>query len=831
MNKNTAITLLASAILVPSVYAAMPVTWHVNPAMPVYAPALVDSVDIKGKPYSPEALLSTALPLTAANNGRQVSDTLLTLSRPTADGTMQVALTDLRSSRFAKGKLVVKCPARHVVYIDGKEQGRSDKTGGTTSVSLTLEPERDYAVAVNIFSLAADTVVPAVSLEWENADPARPADVRADAGMKRRLLLDDTAFGARVAGAAVSADGRWLLTTISDRYDVDGTVTESVLRDLRTGKEKSIASGLALSWMPKSALLCQVEKAAKGYDVYLIDPADMSRRRVATGLPEKNIRWNATEDLIIYAATDKAAAQDGPLHRVSSPAERVPGVADRNSLMAFDPASGMSRRLTYGGKVMICDMSPDGDRILFLSQQETPTQRPFDVFTLMELNVRTMKLDTVVPTTGFIKGAVYSPDGERLLLLGSADAFDGVGRAIGRQPKVNDYDTQAFIFDRKCGTVDPISVNFDPSIDGNVVWNRADGRIYMQVTEGFESPVYSYDVKTKSYKRLPLGIDVLRSFSMGSHGPSMAYWGQDGTHAGSARLFDVRKGTDKLLYDPLAERLSEIETGKYEQWTFTASDGTSIDGYICYPPEFDPAKKYPLIVYYYGGTMPTQHGISSPYSPQLFASRDYVVYVLNPSGTVGYGQEFAARHVDAWGKRTAEDIIEGTKELCRTHPFINPDKIGCLGASYGGFMTQYLQTLTPMFAAAVSHAGISNVTSYWGEGYWGYSYNSVAAADSYPWQNPDLFTKQGSLFNADKINTPLLLLHGSADTNVPVGESIQLYNALKILGRPVELITVDGENHFISDFAKRRLWHNTIMAWFARYLQDDPSWWNEMYSK
>lgn len=85
---------------------------------------------------------------------------------------MQVALTDLRSPRFAKGKLVVKCPARHVVYIDGKEQGRSDKTGGTTSVSLTLEPERDYAVAVNIFSLAADTVVPAVV--WSGRMPIRP---------------------------------------------------------------------------------------------------------------------------------------------------------------------------------------------------------------------------------------------------------------------------------------------------------------------------------------------------------------------------------------------------------------------------------------------------------------------------------------------------------------------------------------------------------------------------------------------------------------------------------------------------------------------------------
>ena len=155
--------------------------------------------------------------------------------------------------------------------------------------------------------------------------------------------------------------------------------------------------------------------------------------------------------------------------------------------------------------------------------------------------------------------------------------------------------------------------------------------------------------------------------------------------------------------------------------------------------------------------------------------------------------------------------------------------MGCIGASYGGFMTQYLQTKTDLFAAAVSHAGISNVTSYWGEGFWGYSYNAVAAAESYPWTKPELFTKHGSLFNADKINTPLLLLHGTSDTNVPPGESIQLYNALKILGKPVEFIMVDGEDHYISDLGKRAQWHKAIMAWFARYLQDSPEWWNELY--
>ena len=127
-----------------------------------------------------------------------------------------------------------------------------------------------------------------------------------------------------------------------------------------------------------------------------------------------------------------------------------------------------------------------------------------------------------------------------------------------------------------------------------------------------------------------------------------------------------------------------------------------------------------MIVYYYGGTTPTTRGISNPYCAQLFASRDYVVYVIQPSGTIGFGQEFSARHVNAWGKRTADDIIEGTKQFCKEHPFVDEKKIGCLGASYGGFMTQYLQTQTDIFAAAVSHAGISDVTSYWGEGYWGY---------------------------------------------------------------------------------------------------------------
>ncbi|HEY5499893.1 MAG TPA: prolyl oligopeptidase family serine peptidase, partial [Bacteroidales bacterium] len=213
----------------------------------------------------------------------------------------------------------------------------------------------------------------------------------------------------------------------------------------------------------------------------------------------------------------------------------------------------------------------------------------------------------------------------------------------------------------------------------------------------------------------------------------------------------------------------------------------------------------------------------------LYAAMGYVVYTLQPSGTTGFGQEFSARHVNAWGDKTADEIILGTKLFCRQHAFADSTKLGCFGASYGGFMTMYLQTKTDIFKAAVSHAGISNIASYWGQGYWGYSYNTAAASGSYPWNNPQLYTDHSPLFHADKVNTPLLLLQGSVDTNVPIGESIQMYTALKMLGKPVEFIKVEGENHSIKNFQRKLEWQRTILAWFAKYLKEDDRWWNELY--
>ena len=585
-----------------------------------------------------------------------------------------------------------------------------------------------------------------------------------------------------------------------------------------------------MSWMPKSDKLYYTVTALAGNDVISLDPVTLREETILQSIPEQSFTWSPNEDFLIYYPREEGVKEDGPLRRIVSPADRIPNTRGRSFLAKYNLSDGVSERLTYGNhSTYLQDISPDGKYMLYSTSKENITQRPFSLSSLYQVDLETLKVDTLFYEDRFLGGAGYSPDGKQLLLTGSPEAFGGIGKNCGDHPIANDFDTQAFIMDLATRKIQPITRDFNPTVSP-LQWNRGDGCIYFNTEDEDCKNIYRYSPKDGRFEKLNLETDVTTNFALSEYNPGIAaYIGQSDYNAGAAYLYDMKKKTSRLLADPMKPILDKIELGKIEPWNFTASDGTVITGKMCLPPNFDPNKKYPMIVYYYGGTSPTTRGISNPYCAQLFASRDYVVYVIQPSGTTGFGQEFSARHVNAWGKRTADDIIEGTKQFCKEHPFVDDKKIGCLGASYGGFMTQYLQTQTDIFAAAVSHAGISDVTSYWGEGYWGYSYNAIAAADSYPWKDPELFTKQGSLFNADKINTPLLLLHGTVDTNVPVGESIQLFNALKILGKTVELVTVDEENHFISDYDKRIKWHNSIMAWFARWLQNQPEWWNEMY--
>lgn len=823
----------ASAYVIGGFKGSAPVTLH-QPQKP-------DSVQ-KENPFSADKLLksrhfATQWPETAGWT-TMVPDTAGNLVLVDSKNAPQLRTfaSHLRAERFAKGKLKLVSSPRADVILNGDvkiSKTTADSVPGEQSADIELLPQQDYSLIVNVLTMPDDPGKPEFRLEFVPDKDFEAVKVSSGADIDRRVSPLSTMQGERVSSMALSPDGKYLLTRYHEVISAEESRKRVVMTETATGRTVSENIDFSADWMPKSNSLFFTKEGVKDYDLYVIEVPSMRTTRIATAIPDQGVTFSPDEKYLFYYDKVDGAKQEGVMRRYTNPDDRIPGDRDRFYICRYDIQNGVAVPLTYGGgTTSICDISRDGSKLLYMSQRQTPDKYPFYRVSLVQMDMNTFATDTIInDADGFVSNAIYSPDAQRLFLVGGPDAFDRIGANHDPEPIANNFDNQGFIMILSDRSVRPMTKDFDPSLEGTPVWNAVDNRIYFIGERGFFRDLYQ--LNPSDGKIVMLGkenVQTVRGFSIGDREDRYAaYWGGSFTDDGVACLLNLKNGKSTLVDDPLKKWLGDTQFGKMEPWKFTASDGTVVDGYMCLPPDFDANKKYPLIVYYYGGTSPSNASFYHLYSPQVFASRDYVVYVLNPSGTTGYGQEYSARHVNAWGKRTADEIIQGVKEFCKAHPFVNKDRIGCLGASYGGFMTQYLLTKTDIFHAAISHAGISNVTSYWGEGFWGYSYNSVAAAKSYPWTDPELFTKQGSLFNADKIHTPLLLLHGTVDTNVPIGESIQLFNALKILGRDVEFITVQDENHIISNFNNKLSWHNTIMAWFAKWLQDDSSWWNELY--
>lgn len=823
----------ASAYVIGGFKGSAPVTLH-QPQKP-------DSVQ-KENPFSADKLLksrhfATQWPETAGWT-TMVPDTAGNLVLVDSKNAPQLRTfaSHLRAERFAKGKLKLVSSPRADVILNGDvkiSKTTADSVPGEQSADIELLPQQDYSLIVNVLTMPDDPGKPEFRLEFVPDKDFESVKVSSGADMDRRVSPLSTMQGERVSSMALSPDGKYLLTRYREVISAEESRKRVVMTETATGRTVSENIDFSADWMPKSNSLYFTKEGVRDYDLYVMEVPAMRTTRIATAIPDQDVTFSPDEKYLFYYDKVDGAKQEGVMRRYTSPDDRIPGDRDRFYICRYDIENGVAVPLTYGGgTTSICDISRDGSKLLYMSQRQTPDKYPFYRVSLVQMDMNTFATDTIInDADGFVSNAIYSPDASRLFVVGGPDAFDRIGANHDPEPIANNFDNQGFIMTLADRSVRPVTKDFDPSLEGTPVWNAVDNKIYFIGERGFFRDLYQ--LNPSDGKIVMLGkenLQTVRGFSIGNREDRYAaYWGGSFTDDGVACLLNLKNGKSTLVDDPLKAWLGDTQFGKMEPWEFTASDGTVVDGYMCLPPDFDANKKYPLIVYYYGGTSPSNASFYHLYSPQVFASRDYVVYVLNPSGTTGYGQEYSARHVNAWGKRTADEIIQGVKEFCKAHPFVNKDRIGCLGASYGGFMTQYLLTKTDIFHAAISHAGISNVTSYWGEGFWGYSYNSVAAAKSYPWTDPELFTKQGSLFNADKIHTPLLLLHGTVDTNVPIGESIQLFNALKILGRDVEFITVQDENHVISNFNNKLSWHNTIMAWFAKWLQDDPSWWDELY--
>jgi dipeptidyl aminopeptidase/acylaminoacyl peptidase len=767
--------------------------------------------------------------------------------------------------RFAVATVTVATPHLARVWVDGEQVAEKKKADGVaetkgkkgearSSTRAPGEAKGDVPLhAGKHLLLVAVLLDPDGPPPWSVAarlevPSARRAEVAVSTEPDHGVTIPNLLDPPQVAEVAVSADGTLVAVTLEqpavpsdDRTTWVEIVSAADGSPVHTVRPGGAVRGFA--WAPAGHGYAY-RTSEKGEATLWI--GDLESGRLRPLLSREGLsshRWSADGASLFLAvdAEDEAAKkQAGDKHpdavRVRSLADRWAGFRDLGSLYQVSAEDGRRlRRLTAGPRsVRLLDVAPDG-RHLLVARTRYQLERPFSTGELAELDLQTLEATPITEVT-WLRDAVYSPHGGRLLVVAGPSAFDGAGRDVAEGTIPNEYDNQAYLYERASGEVTALTRHFDPAVD-SAAWSPADGAVYLRVTEGTYGRLYRWQPAaagdsdaTTAFERLDTApADVVDGFALARAAGTVAWTGSAAQRPAAAYVMAAASATSQPLLDPAADVFDQVRYGRVEDATYTTADGVEVPGRLYYPLHFDPSETYPLIVYYYGGVVPTERAFDGRYPKNLWASRGYAVYVPQPSGAVGWGQTRSAVHVNDWGKVIVDEILGGVDAVLAAHPFLDGSKVGCFGGSYGGFTTLRLITESDRFAAAISHAGISGIASYWGEGWWGYLYMAAAAADSYPWNRRDLFVDRSPLFKADRVTTPLLLLHGTADPNVPPGESEQMFTALRLLGKEVEYVKIEGEAHWILTYPKRVLWWETILAWFDKQLQDDPAAWDDLW--
>jgi len=255
--------------------------------------------------------------------------------------------------------------------------------------------------------------------------------------------------------------------------------------------------------------------------------------------------------------------------------------------------------------------------------------------------------------------------------------------------------------------------------------------------------------------------------------------------------------------------------------TWTGGAGSKVAGWIVKPANFNPRRKYPLVVLIHGGPQGAWNdNWGFRWNPQIYAGDGYVAFLPNPRGSTGYGQQFLAEISGDWGGKVFTDISNGVAMMAN-QPYIDKNKIGAAGASYGGYMIDWIEghNNDPRFTykVLVSHDGVYNLTAMYGatEELWFPEWEFKGT----PWTNKEMYERWSPHNFVQNFKTPILIITNSLDYRVPEGEGLQLFTAVQRMGVESKLVDFPDEGHWVSKPANSAFWHNTVLDWLDKHLK------------
>lgn len=659
---------------------------------------------------------------------------------------------------------------------------------------------------------------------------------------KRAIHFDDLIAMHRVSDPQISPDGKWVAYVVSTPdMQANHSVSDIWLVPTTGGAERELTRGGSDSrprWSPdgkKIAFLSSRDGAQQVYVISLHGGESSRLTLLSTGADNEvwspDGKWMAfvssvypdCKDDDCNKSRDDAASKNAVKAHV---AERLlyrhwTAWADgKRSHLFVIPAngSGAPMDLTPGadydvppfnlGAPEAIAFSPDSKELCFTANTDgdEALSTNGDLFTVPVDGGAAPK--RITSNKGDDWGPAYSPDGKWIAYRSQTT------------PGYESDRWQLLIFNRDTGEREDLTSDFDRNVE-TYEWAPDSRTIYFQAEDRAEMPIYSILVSAGSKPTPVVAEGFNAEFALSADGKEFAFSRSSLTYP--AELFSAKSdgaGAKQITHQNSA-LIEQLDMSAAEPFWFEGAGGTKVEGLLVKPPHFDAAKKYPMLFLIHGGPQGAwDDEWGYRWNPQVMASPGYVVVMVNPRGSTGYGQKFTDEIQGDWGGKVYEDLMKGVDYAVAHYPFIDATRMAEAGGSFGGYMTDWIATHSGRFRCLISHAGPYDLTSMYGstEELWFVEHD----LEGVPWTNPEMYAKWSPSTYAGELGnfrTPTLVIDGELDFRVPYSQDLEFFTALQRQGVPSRLVIFPDEGHWILKPQNSKFWYQTFLGWLAKYLQ------------